>query len=200
MAEKNAPTSYSFEIIRDGLVKVGIHSSGYDEFVFVGENAKKVTKTESFIGDVAFWNGKILDLENSNPTIDSITSRSYITTAVNVDGNYLSFGGGEILATGSISYTKYERGDTPSYDGEAEIINVNDNIEILQYTIDGIPIITKYKGKTINRQYSTTEDPPIAGVRDGNTLTQSVSTSSHKVVDGQIWKRISITEIEYDNN
>lgn len=201
---KQGPSSYSYEIINNGLIKVGIHSSGYDEFEYIGNDSLKITKTESYIADEDFWNSKIASLTSANINQSTITSSSYVLSAVNVDGSLIKFEDdpSNVYSKGSLTFFKYRK-TGGAYTGDLEIENTNRNREILQYTIDGTPIIADYKGITKTRTYSTNANTlPVAGTKIGSnsgngTLLQSVSTSDHKVVNGSVWKKVSVTEIVY---
>lgn len=199
MPFKVSPTSYSFEVIKDGLIKTGVASNGYDDFEYIGVESKKITKTETWVGSIDFWETKIAEVCSQSLLISS----SYVLTGASVDGSYTVFLGDEIGAQGSLVYVKYFK-TGGSYTPPPPIINSNANLEILQYTINGKPIVTNYRGITETKSYwmsgpvSGLIGLPVAGTKESsNILLQGVSVSGHKVVNGTLYANVTETRNIY---
>lgn len=196
---KVSPSSYTFEVIKDGLIKTGVAANGYDSFEYIGINAKKYTKTETWVGDIAFWDSKIQEIYDQNLLITNY----YVLTGVSVDGNYTLFLGESLAAQGSLTFTKYKK-TGGIYTPPPPVENSNLNLEILQYTVDGDPIVTNYKGITETKNYWVKKplaggySLPIAGTKESETvLLQSVSISGQKVINDELYINITETRIKY---
>lgn len=199
MPFKVSPSTYSFEVIKDGLIKTGVASNGYDDFEFIGLESKKITKTETWVGSISFWETKL----NEVCTQSLLISSSYVLIGASVDGNYTVFLDGMVGAQGSLVFVKYLK-TGGSYTPPPPIINSNANLEILQYTMDGKPIVTNYRGVTETKSYwisgpiSGLPSLPTAGTKESsNVLLQSVSISGHKVVNGTLYANVTETRNIY---
>lgn len=190
--------TYSFEIIKDGLVKIG-EKKGIPVFEFIGEGALKEIRTANYVNTYAWWEQK-LDKFVEQTEIEAVPN-DWAIMSINIDASYYFFiDGNEIYVGGSITEFKYNVLET-KYTGIPKLTNSIVNKEIISYSIEGSPNYIEYKGITKTEQYSFSGDEMeiFAGTKiDGNTLVSSVSVGDQKYIGDTLWRTVSTTKIIYD--
>jgi hypothetical protein len=183
------PTSYSYEVLSDGMRQIGHSIGGDDEpvpvYTYYGPNAVVVNETKYYLVSPDDISGLFSLLESADPTSGAFIS--------NVDaGGELIIMGGSKLVTVSITTTKYPA--PVEYVPPPQTSSTSYSNPIVGYTIDGTPIKgPNNKGTTISTNYTSAGYiDKLSGSMAGpstNIVSQltSFSRSNGRIINGELY-------------